>query len=471
MSTSLSERKRALMAQHEELLAQSKELLDKLTAGTLSEEEQQQYDAIVGRGVPGQPGYTPGKLDQVRDELDRIVAIERHLAGEAVTAAMKARQAASPPASSTQAPADLDQLTRIVARQHLPPQRSQSRADAFGGVEPALRAGAWCAAVLFGHEGAKRFCNEIGYSPQMGLTGGSDGGGGSLVPVELERTILRFVEEYGTYARVARLLPMATDTHQINISNGFLEGYFLAEEASAIESKPTVELATLRARTLVYKTGISYELAEDSFIDLASYIAQIVAQSLALKIDQCGFLGDGTSTYGGIVGIIPLLSDAKYAGSNVTAASGHTSFGTLTEDDFVSMVGKLPRFALNPRWYISNIGWAKSMLRLAAKAGGNSMMDLEGRIGPSYLGYPVEIVQIMNSNAGTQTSTNGLVLFGDLSMSAVLGMRRGLTFETFRDPDVRQVRLYATARFDTTLVARGNDTTAGGVVMLNTPAS
>jgi hypothetical protein len=41
---------------------------------------------------------------------------------------------------------------------------------------------------------------------------------------------------------------------------------------------------------------------EDAIISIADDLAEEIVYAFSLKEDQCGFIGDGTSTYGGIVG-------------------------------------------------------------------------------------------------------------------------------------------------------------------------
>ena len=112
--------------------------------------------------------------------------------------------------------------------------------------------------------------------------------------------------------------------------------------------------------------------------------------------------------------------------ARITAITGNTAFSTLDLADFEAMVGKLPMYpGIRPKWFISQAGWAASMMRLADAAGGNTMAMLAEGPTRMFLGYPVVISQSMNSTLTAQTSTPGLVHFGDLQMGAILGSRRG----------------------------------------------
>ena len=57
--------------------------------------------------------------------------------------------------------------------------------------------------------------------------------------------------------------------------------------------------------------------------------------------DRCGFLGDGTSTYGGITGISKLLIDGNHTAGAITAATGVDTYAEITITDISTMLGKV----------------------------------------------------------------------------------------------------------------------------------
>jgi HK97 family phage major capsid protein len=190
----------------------------------------------------------------------------------------------------------------------------------------------------------------------------------------------------------------------------------------------------------------------------------------AEKEDDCGFNGDGTSTYGGIVG----LKNALLAGATKTAATGNTAFSTLDLADFEGMVGLLPSYARSgAKWFISQAGWADSMLRLLNAGGGNTMVDLGNGPRLSFLGYEVVVSQKMNSTLTAQTSTNGLVFLGRLDLAATVGVKRGIRVSVLRElyAATRQTGLIIDQRMDINCHERGTASVSGPVVMLATPGS
>jgi HK97 family phage major capsid protein len=205
-------------------------------------------------------------------------------------------------------------------------------------------------------------------------------------------------------------------------------------------------------------------------VSLADFVTQEIAYAFADKEDLAGFKGDGTSTYGGITG----LKDALADGSEHTAVTGNTAFATLDMLDFENMIGKLPLYALqNAKWYISRAGWAASMQRLADAAGGNTTQNIMGGTGPSFLGFPVVWVQVMNSTLSAQTSTEGLCYFGDLRQAIKLGTRRGMAISTSVDRyfETDEIGIKATQRLDIVVAEKGTSSVAGSVIGLETPSA
>ena len=139
------------------------------------------------------------------------------------------------------------------------------------------------------------------------------------------------------------------------------------------------------------------------------------------------------------------------------------------------MVGKLPEFpGIDPAWYISKAGWAASMLRLQAAAGGNTIATLaQGAAGMQFLGYPVRWSQVMNSTLSAQTSTDGICYFGDMRMSVALGSRRGISLMVSSDRyfELDQLAIKGTERLDINVHETGDASNAGSMIMLSTPAS
>jgi HK97 family phage major capsid protein len=113
------------------------------------------------------------------------------------------------------------------------------------------------------------------------------------------------------------------------------------------------------------------------------------------------------------------------------------------------------------------------MQRLADAAGGNTTQNIMGGTGPSFLGFPVVWVQVMNSTLSAQTSTEGLCYFGDLRQAIKLGTRRGMAISTSVDRyfETDEIGIKATQRLDIVVAEKGTSSVAGSVIGLETPSA
>jgi len=106
----------------------------------------------------------------------------------------------------------------------------------------------------------------------------------------------------------------------------------------------------------------SSELPEDSVVALGDLLTQEVAQCFAVKEDQCLFLGDGTSTYGGIVG----LANALAAGAYAQTATNIDTPAEITIASFEEAMGKLLMLpGIQPKWYCHSSIYYNVLQRLA----------------------------------------------------------------------------------------------------------
>lgn len=419
----------------------------------MTADESQEVDAILGVGDEGQANFKAGQVHQINREIARAEQLERLQAEMAVSRARKVGT------DST----DIKPMDSALARQR------HGHLAGFQNREEAFRSGCWLAANFIGHEKAKQYCRDFGI--QNAMTGSSAANGGILVPEEMERSIIRLVEQYGIARQNVRIIPMGSDTLSFPTRTAGITSYYIGEVPTSItESSPTFRQNQLIAKKLAARTMISNDLIEDAMIDIANWVAQDTALEFARQEDVATFLGDGTSTYGGIVG----LKNALAAGSVFTAATGNTSFATLDREDFENMLGQVPTYARpGAAWYISPVGYYASMARLMDAAGGNSMVDLGNGPELRFLGYPVRLSTLLNSTTTAQTSTTGLCYFGDLSQAVTMGIRRGMQTRILgeRWADTDQTAIITIQRYDINVHERGTASVAGPVLAMATPGS
>jgi len=206
-------------------------------------------------------------------------------------------------------------------------------------------------------------------------------------------------------------------------------------------------------------------LSEDAIINIADDLADEMAYAFALKEDQCGIDGDGTSTYGGMTGLRTAFIDGTHTAGQDAGTSNYVQWsqGTLN-DEVITLMSLLPTYA-QPRakWYIHPAGKTGLLDRIALEAGGNTTAQIAAGVQPTFAGYP-----IVTSSALPSVPTNNTVafFFGDLTMSSTFGDRRGITVKVSSDRymEYDQIGIQATERFCIVNHDLGDNTTAGPIV-------
>ena len=407
-----------------------------------------------------------GEADKVKGEIEfenRLFEKEKEL---------RAVVERSAPAQAVEAPKASE--AKVDIRPVGLPHHTTLRAFNEGpeAVEKAYRLGRWLRGHVFRNAEDVRWCQDHGVESRA-LNEASNSAGGALVPEEFADRVIRLVETFGTFPPAVENMVMNRDTMIIPKRLTGSSAYFVGEGSAVSESEPTYGNVSMVAKKLAVSCRMSSEVVEDALVNMADAVTTEFATSLALKIDQCGWLGDGTSTYGGLWGITTKINSGSYAASVVTAASGGTSFGALTLSDFLNVMGKVPLYArAGAAWYVSPAGFSASMARLKYAAGGNAVQQIGGPAGETFLGYPVNLVHVMNSTLTSDPSAIKVV-FGNMALSSILGRRREFSVKLFDQvyATTDQLLLQGTMRFDINHHSLGSTSEVGPVVALKTAAS
>ena len=341
------------------------------------------------------------------------------------------------------------------------------------GDQSAYAFGQWFLGMM-GNDSSRAWAKEHGLEYRNAMSEGVDSKGGFLVPEQFEATIIDLRNDYGVARQKFKVESMVSDTKVVPRRTGGLTAYAVGEAATITASDKTFDNVRLTAKKWGVIARYSSELAEDAVIAIANDLGSEIAYAFANKEDECAFNGDGTSTYHGMIGI----KNALLAGSEYTAASGNTAFSTLDMEDFLGMTAQLKSYAWKmggPEWYIHRAGFSQSMERLSLAAGGNTTANIAAGGQRTFIGYPVNFVEVMNSTLAAQTSTEGLCYFGNLKMGAMLGDRRGMALAQSTDVyfTTDEIAIRGTERFDINVHDVGTSTTAdaGCIVQLLTPGS
>lgn len=405
------------------------------------------------------------KIEQLKAQIDRVEKSEKR-AAELATPVPGQQQTQT--TERFKVPA---QPRKVYTRLRAFKDRTAENGTIIRAEDAAFATGMWLKAALFQHDNATEWCKQHGLEVNKAQAEGVDSAGGFLVPEQMMASIIDLREQYGVFRQECTIVPMGRDTVNWPRRTGGLTAYFVGENTVLTESAATWDNVNLTAKKLGVLTRFSTELDEDAVISIADWLTNEISYAYASKEDDCGFNGDGTSTYGGIRGLTTWAVDATAAGSKYTAASGHNTFALLDTTDITGMMGILPRYALtNAKFYMSQVAFAATFERLIATAGGNSINTLNGEISYRYLGYPIVISQKLPLLTSSLT-TKMMIAFGDLRLAAAMGERRQITVrrsnERYFDQD--QIGVLSTERIDLNLHDVGTATVAGPIVFLVAP--
>lgn len=336
-------------------------------------------------------------------------------------------------------------------------------------VEKAMRFGHWLMASR-GNRKSLNFCDSHGIEVKA-HTEGVNSAGGFLVPDEFETELISLREQYGVFRNAARSRPMQSDTLRVPRRSSTLSASFVGEATAGSESTMTFESVLMVAKKAMVLTTISSELQEDAFVNLADDVAGEIAYAFAKKEDECGFVGDGSSTYGGILGAANTLAAGT---ENVQFVDhGAATITGVTEATVSAFMALLPQYADTPnaKFYMHKSTWHAGFADLLLDAGGNTGRDISSGFGaPSFLGYPVVFTQAMANCSQTQSADVVGAIFGDLSLAASFGDRRQTTVQISDSAlnafEQDELAIRGTERFDINVHDTGDSSESGPIVGL-----
>ena len=342
-----------------------------------------------------------------------------------------------------------------------------SRIKNFKTNDEAFRFGSWALACI-GFKKSAQWCTDNGIVTKIANIEGNNLAGGFLVPDEFENAIVTLREQFGVIRNHARVVPMSSDIKRMPRRSTNLTASFVGEASTASQTNETFDQINLVAKKSMVLTKFSSELSEDAVINFADDLAGEMAYAQAKLEDQCAFIGDATSTYGGITGL------ANAVGSAGVSTATSNAFTAITINQIQAAFALLPQYAdnANAKIYCHKTVWNSVFLRLAYQTGGQNAADLISGNGQlAFAGYPVVLTQAMNNVTGS-----GAIVchFGDMSQGVYFGDRRQTAVDfsnsalTSFETDMLCYR--ATTRWDLVCANVGDATNAGSIVTLKAGA-
>jgi HK97 family phage major capsid protein len=401
-------------------------------------------------------------LEKAAEDLIGIDATPAEMR-EAVKQSILTRSPQPVPAMSVQ------RVTGGIPRHH-------GKLVAFGNAEADLEraytVGMWARGFLFGDVKAREWCAQR--MDTRAMAAGINSKGGVFVPDEMADAMIDLREKYGIARQIADVWPMSSDTLWIPRWTGDVTASFVGENQEISSSDPSFDGVQLVARKIAALTLIPEELLEDAgaVINLADRVTNNMAWAFAKKEDECLIDGDGTSTYGGIMGLRPKIIDGTHTAGAIDAASDVDTFGEVTATDLAKVRAALPEYAEmggeGPEWLSSKTGKNLTFDRLTAAAGGMTMSMFGERPQDAYLGDRIRSTQAMPKGATTDYSNVAMLFYGNFRMGVSMGSRREFTVKVLEEryAEYDQIGIRATERFDLNVHGLGDTSNAGPIVGL-----
>jgi HK97 family phage major capsid protein len=248
------------------------------------------------------------------------------------------------------------------------------------------------------------------------MSEGTNSAGGFVVPEEFAAEVNRVVEDFGLVAKLARKIPMSSDTLNIPTLSSSVTVSWPGENTAGTASQPVLASVILASKTLVGITPMSNEL-----------LVELFAEAIAGEMDNQGLNGSG-SPFTGILG--------NGSVTVVTPAVGNSTFTLCsTPDNARTLISNVKPWALQGSAFIMHrTVWELFQIKKSSTGGdyfiSAAVPVLTGVAGQSYptaaagtlWGYPVFLSDKMPTTTGVSTK---YVIFGNLKHLYV-GERAGM---------------------------------------------
>jgi HK97 family phage major capsid protein len=320
---------------------------------------------------------------------------------------------------------------------------------------------------------AHQWLVENGYYTK-GQNEAADGDGGYLVPQILANEIIFLRDKFGVMRQNARVMGMSSDNLNVPKNSASTTAYWPAENTNITASQITFTNVQVLAKKLAILTQVSSELQEDSLVDIGAALAEDMAYVMAYNEDLATFLGDGTSTYGGITGVVNAIAGVNgganagwiYTGADVTG-----DWNATTLADLRKLTAAIPEYAdtSDAKFYMNRAFFQQVVCNDLDALNGNGFFDLTAAPGPNptLFGYPVVYTQVLSKDP-TPAADTALAVFGNLKTGSIMGSRRDLRIQVSDQAGFISDSLYyrATERFGFQFHDLPTVSTAGSVVVL-----
>jgi len=235
--------------------------------------------------------------------------------------------------------------------------------------------------------------------------------GGVFVPTTQLNEIIKNIIEVSSLRPFAKVRNMGSKTESMPIRSNTAPAFMTGEGQASVDSQPKYGERNLEAKKMTYEYAISYELLQDSVVDLIAEMNQEVAEQFALLEGQQFVNGSG-----GANNMSGFMQDAGIG----FIVSGSAS--ALTFDSVLSLTGEI-KTGYNPIYAFNRKTLA--VLRTLKDASNRYIWE-SGNLGagvPSAINGVAYAIMPDMPDVGAGTFP---IIFGDFK-NYVIGDRKGLT--------------------------------------------
>ena len=161
------------------------------------------------------------------------------------------------------------------------------------------------------------------------LSVGVDEEGGFTVPDEFHRQLIQGLEENNIFRQMAHVIRTSSGTRKIPVANDTLEASWIDEGEEIPEGTTKFKQTTLSAYKMGKMIRVSNELLNDSFFDIAGYIADRFGKAMGRAEEKAFIVGTGEKQPTGI------LSNIEGASAEPGATAGSET--KVTFDDIFKL--------------------------------------------------------------------------------------------------------------------------------------
>lgn len=290
--------------------------------------------------------------------------------------------------------------------------------------------------------------------------------GGYLVPPTFLTALTVYREQVGVSRRLARVLPGSGASVTFAKQSSGTTVYYPAEESAITASSAAFARVTMIPRKRAILTYISTELNDDAMVSMMDVVATDMAHQFALKEDQEYILGDGTSTYGTVLGVKNAIGSAGL----VSAATGNDTWPEITYGDLAKAMAAVSDVyqSMPMAWLCSaSFKWQVFDRLTLAQGGSLSINMVDGVPQAMFAGYPIVVTDRMPTTTATATLC---ACFGAFSNATAIADWQDVRIDTSEHYafNTDQIAVRATTRYDISCHQCGDAATAGAIIGFKT---